>query len=190
MNRSNMEGGIIPPLGTVLVVAIGIGQAIAKVFPTYRQCVIWIENHCKDRTLRNPRNYEDYGHCSEPLTPVIVPSDTGGGVFVKTCWATSGSVGVITYDIKKEGSGETKRLAVMYHVPYSFIAYSNWFAVGIFDRFTPCNQHLFNKMYYDSGPFTRGKASDGQITYKSDGITLKATMSDEYTPTIKLQIFD
>uniref|UniRef100_A0A672YF33 Uncharacterized protein n=1 Tax=Sphaeramia orbicularis TaxID=375764 RepID=A0A672YF33_9TELE len=124
-------------------------------------------------------NYEDCGHCSEPLTPVIVPSDTGGGVFVKNSWATSGSVGVITYDIKKEGSGETKRLAIMYSVPYSYVTSSNWFAVGIFDRFTPCNQQLFNKMYYDSGPFTRGKASDGEITYKSDGITLKATMSNE-----------
>uniref|UniRef100_A0A673A707 Uncharacterized protein n=2 Tax=Sphaeramia orbicularis TaxID=375764 RepID=A0A673A707_9TELE len=170
--------------------AIAAGEAIVKMIPTYRQCAICIDNKTKNYILSEPRMYTYSGHCKEPLTPVIGPSDGGGGVFVKTSYTACGSVGVITYDLQRQDTGQTEKIALMFSVPFNFNFYSNLYAVGIFDENTPCNYDLYKKMYYDSGPFIRGKARDGEIRYGDSDVNVIATMSDEYTPVIKLQIFD
>ncbi|CAJ1055216.1 DELTA-sagatoxin-Srs1a-like [Xyrichtys novacula] len=156
-----------------------------------RQCTIEFENPSK-YTLLNPRYYMYSGFCQNPLPPELDPSENGRSLFQKTPNTMWGCVGVLTYDLRNNSTSECDgRMAVMFSNPYDFISFSNWFAVGVFGMNTHCDYSLYKKMYYGQQEgFVRGKAKDYNLTYKSEAVTIRATMSDSYKPVIKVKVSD
>lgn len=134
--------------------------------------------------------YTDSGFCQEPLPPTLSPSESGRVLFVKTPHAARGSVGVFTYDLHNQSTKQYDgKVAVMFSNPYDFNLYSNWYAVGVFDKSTKCDKSLFEEMYYNSErEFVRVKAKECSLTYKGESVTIRATISDSYTPVIKIQV--
>ena len=82
-------------------------------------------------------NYSDHlirfhlisGGCLKPLPFEINPVTRDNAVFAKTGNTARGSIGVFTYDLSLNGSDSTKKMAIMFSVPYDFNLYSNWHAV-------------------------------------------------------------
>ncbi|KAK2833831.1 hypothetical protein Q5P01_017720 [Channa striata] len=170
--------------------ASGIGQSIASIAPTHRQCAIDIENNSADYTLCNLRIYTDSGSCEKPLPATLGASRSGSGLFIKTPHTARGSVGVFTYDLCKNSEHQNSgKMAVMFSNPYDFNLYANWFAVGVFDVDKRCDYDLYREMYYsEERGFVRGEAKCGSLTYESDVVTIRATMSDSYTPVVTVQV--
>ncbi|XP_029997741.1 DELTA-sagatoxin-Srs1a-like [Sphaeramia orbicularis] len=155
-----------------------------------RQCSVEITNNCSKYVLSKPSVHIVSGFCADPLPPLINPWSSGNALFAKTPNTACGSVGVFTYDlvdhVKKE---TTMKIAVMFSVPYDFNLYSNWFAVGIFDKYTVCNYELYYKMYYDNDKtFTRSKADGNSLTHEDSDVTVMATMSNSYQPVMKVEV--
>ena len=133
------------------------------------------------------RTYQLCGHCTIPLESVINPGANESSLFAKTSYSLRGVVGVFTYDLYRNGSIATEKMAVMFSVPFDFNFYSNWFAVGVFNSNKKCDYNLYYEMYYNNGSnFKRGKAKDGAITYKWRKGVIKALMFDTYTPLLKV----
>ncbi|KAM3598144.1 uncharacterized protein V6R79_014162 [Siganus canaliculatus] len=159
--------------------------------PTHRQCSINFKNDSTS-TLCIPSVFIESGICEESLPSSLGPSESGSALFKKTPHAAAGVVGVLTYNLKN-ASGELmeEKMAVMFSNPYDFNLYSNWFAVGFFDKNRVCDSSLYEEMY--NGPqttFVRGKAGDQSLTYKGQGATIKASMTDTYTPDITVEVSD
>ncbi|XP_035533249.1 DELTA-thalatoxin-Avl1a-like [Morone saxatilis] len=157
---------------------------------THRQCTIEFENKCSTYTLCNPCVFIKSGFCEKPMPPTISPSESGSALFIKTPKTACGSVGVLTYDLQKGSTQQYDgKLAIMFSNPYDFNLYSNWFAVGIFDMNKQCDENLYKEMYNKpEKKFVRGKAKDLSLTHKGETVTVRATMSDSYTPVIKVQV--
>lgn len=176
---------------TVFDAATSIGVQAAALLPTHRQCSIDLKNRCSNYTLLNPSVHMVSGSCEKPLPLVIDPSSTGSALFVKTPNTACGAVGVFTYDLRNKSTTEsTEKIAVMFSVPYDFNLYSNWYAVGIFDKSKECNYDLYYQMYNKTDKtFTRGKAGPG-LNHKKDQITIMASMTDSYEPVIEVEVGD
>ncbi|XP_059204105.1 uncharacterized protein LOC131983403, partial [Centropristis striata] len=164
---------------------------VTKVIPTHRQCSIEITNKCSQYTLSNPSYYTESGSCAKPLPYHIDSDSSSSGLFIKTPYATSGAVGVFTYDIiNKSTNKSTEKIAVMFSVPFDFNIYSIWYAVGIFDMSKECNRDLYNQMYYKTdSTFVRSKAAHG-IKHSHKGVTIMATMVDSYQPVMMVEVRD
>lgn len=132
------------------------------------------------------------GFCQRPLTPELEANESGSALFEKTPNTGWGCVGVVTYDLRNNSTKECDgRMAVMFSNPYNFMSFSNWFAAGVFGMDTHCDYSLYQKMYYKAQKgFVRSKASDFNLTYKSQSVTIRATMSNSYTPEIKVKVSD
>uniref|UniRef100_A0A672ZY35 Uncharacterized protein n=1 Tax=Sphaeramia orbicularis TaxID=375764 RepID=A0A672ZY35_9TELE len=173
--------------------AIAASVAIAAAAPTHRQCNVQIINACKKYSLCNPRMHLYSGQCVIPQSPFIDSGTSDVAVFVKTPHTARGSVGVITYDLQNNQTQlSTRKMAIMFSVPYDFVIYSNVYAVGMFDKSRECNKALYDEMMDGSGvSFVRKKAREpGSLIYKGGTFTIMATMSDAYQPVIKLRIFE
>ncbi|KAF3700643.1 DELTA-sagatoxin-Srs1a [Channa argus] len=167
-------------------------RAGTSVNTTHRQCTIKIKNNSSDYKLMDPRNYTYSGSCKKPLPATISVSSSGTGLFIKAPHTASGSVGVFTYDLYQNSTKQNRgKMAVMFSNPFDFNLYSNWFAVGVFDMNKQCDYDLYNEMYYNEvNGFVRSEAKCGSLTYTSEGVTIRATMSDSYQPVIKVQLSD
>ncbi|KAM3598509.1 uncharacterized protein V6R79_018944 [Siganus canaliculatus] len=169
---------------------LGIMSAEASSFSTHRQCTLDFKNESTS-TLLNPSVFIESGICEESLPPSLGPSESGSALFKKTPYAATGAVGVLTYDLKN-ASGEhlQEKMTVMFSNPFDFNLYCNWFAVGFFDRSRVCDYSLYDEMYKGSETtFVRDKAGRSLI-YKGQHVTINASMSDTYTPVIKLEVED
>ena len=79
----------------------------------------------------------------------------------------------------------------MFSVPFDRVLYSNWFAVGIFERGSNCDYNLYNMMYNGSEiNFVRAKANGSSITYEGDYVIVSASMSDSVEAILKVEIND
>ncbi|KAM3598987.1 uncharacterized protein V6R79_025207 [Siganus canaliculatus] len=156
---------------------------------THRQCSIAFENQSTS-TLCIPSVFIESGTCEDPLPPSLGPSESGSALFKKTPYTACGSVGVLTYNLQNEcGQLMEEKMAVMFSNPCDFNLYSNWFAVGFFDKNRVCDYSLYDEMYNrPQTTFVRGKAGDQSLTYKGQSETIHASMSDTYTPVIKVVV--
>lgn len=137
--------------------------------------------------------YIKSGRCNVPLTPSIKPAGgTGEALFVKIPNTAGGSVGIFTYNLLDiSTTNSSKKMAVLFKVPFNRKQTPNMYAVGIFDISKECNQSLFNEMSKDTNAtFVRGKAKDPGLTHISQNVTIMATMSDCYEPVLKVQMSD
>ncbi|KAK0139188.1 DELTA-sagatoxin-Srs1a [Merluccius polli] len=164
-------------------------EGMGNPFSSHRECNVRIENSTKSYCLKNLRTHIISGDVDTPLPTDIKVATTGKACFTKTPWAAKGAVGVFTYDLVNSGSESLWKIAVMFSVPYDFVLYHNWFAVGIFDSCTECDYDMYELMYLkDQHHFRRKKAKDGHITYKHGDIVFEASMSDTITPKLKLTV--
>ncbi|XP_022603759.1 bryoporin-like [Seriola dumerili] len=180
------------PKGTdIMDTAMTVVSEVAGVLPTHRQCSIQITNKCSNYTLSFPSLHMNSGWCVEMLPPTIDPSSVGKGLFSKTADTARGAVGIFTYDVLNKSTKEsTEKIAVMFSVPYDFNLFSNWFAVGIFDKETQCDHDLYHNMYNNQENTFARKKGGCCLSYKSDQITILATMSDSFQPDMKVEVSD
>ncbi|KAG8006706.1 Bryoporin [Nibea albiflora] len=169
-----------------------VGVEVAGLLPTHRQCSVEVTNKCSNYDLCDPGVYSESGFCVETLPLTLDPSSSGNALFTKTPHTARGAVGVFTYDLHDKSTKEsTEKIAVMFSVPYDYNLYSNWYAVGIFDKSTECNHDLYHQMYNNNGTsFVRGKASGPCLKHKKNRVTIVASMSDSHQPVMKVEVKD
>ncbi|XP_026164374.1 DELTA-sagatoxin-Srs1a-like [Mastacembelus armatus] len=158
----------------------------------HRSCTVEINNNSCNYTLANPRVFTENGRCEVPLSPMVGPCSTASALFNKTTGAATGAVGVFTYDLFNADLNDYSHImAVMFSVPYDRNLYSNWFAVGIFDRGNNCDYNLYDVMYNGSEiNFARAKANGSCISYQGDYVIVSASMSDSGESVLKVDIND
>lgn len=132
------------------------------------------------------------GLCEDPLPPMVGPCSPATTMFNKTTGAATGAVGVFTYDLFNADLNDYNHLlAIMFSVPFDRVLYSNWFAVGIFERGSNCDHDLYNMMYNGSEVnFVRAKANGSTISYEGDYVIVSASMSDSAEAILKVEIKD
>ncbi|CAI5677904.1 unnamed protein product [Oreochromis niloticus] len=155
-----------------------------------RQSVIHITNKTEGYTFRDPSLHLVRGLCQIPLPAKLEPSESGNALFSKTGGTTCGSVGVFTYDLYDSATNRAdKKIAVMFSVPFDYSLYSNWYAVGVFDKATNCDYDLFCKMYHSNERgFVRGNADGHDLTHTVDDITVKSSMTNSSVATLKVDV--
>ncbi|XP_071376062.1 DELTA-sagatoxin-Srs1a-like [Centroberyx affinis] len=158
----------------------------------HRSCSVEINNASSCYTLVNPRVFTESGCCEVPLPPMLGPCSGAGGLFNKTTGAATGAVGVFTYDLLNPDLNDYSHvLAVMFSVPYDRMLYSNWFAVGIFERGGDCDYSLYDVMYNGSeNSFVRAKADGSCISYEGDYAVVSASMSDTGEAVLRVDVND
>jgi len=136
------------------------------------------------------RVFTESGCCEVPLPPVVGPCSNGTALFNKHTGSATGTVGVFTYDIfNPEMNDYSHSMAVMFSVPYDRNLYSNWFAVGIFDRGSNCDFDLYDAMYNGSeNNFVRAKADGSSISYEGDYVIVSASMSDSGEAVLRVDV--
>ncbi|XP_059214949.1 DELTA-stichotoxin-Hmg2b-like [Centropristis striata] len=158
----------------------------------HRICSVEISNNSGCYTLTNPRVFTESG-CSEvPLPPMVGPCSAGSALFNKITGSATGAVGVFTYDLFNGSIGDYSHvMAVMFSVPYDRNLYSNWFAVGIFERGNNCDYNLYDIMYNgNEDNFVRAKADGSCISYEGDYVIVSASMSDSGEAVLRVDISD
>lgn len=136
--------------------------------------------------------FTESGCCEDPLPPIVGPCSAASAMFNKTTGAATGSVAVFTYDLFNADLNDYSHImAVMFSVPFDRNLYSNWFAVGIFDRGNNCDYNLYDIMYNGSeNNFVRAKADGSCISYEGDYVIVSASMSDSGEAVLKVDIND
>ncbi|XP_076019365.1 DELTA-stichotoxin-Hmg2a-like [Genypterus blacodes] len=158
----------------------------------HRHCNVEINNCSGYYTLCNARVFTESGNCDVPLPPMVETNGNASGMFNKVTGAATGAVGVFTYDLfNGEMNDYNHVLAVMYSVPYDRMLYSNWFAVGIFDKGNDCDYNLYDIMYNGTeNNFVRAKADGSSISFEGDYVIASASMSDDGEAVLKVDITD
>lgn len=113
--------------------------------------------------------------------------------FCKAAAKTTGTVGVLTYDLfERQANCATEKLAIMFSVPFDYNMYKNWFAVGIYSLGKECNESLYKEMYYNKEQqgFVREEAKGSGITYQGLRLDIKATMSPLGRAIMKVEVWD
>lgn len=138
------------------------------------------------------RVFMESGQCEDPLPPMVGPCTPAITMFNKTTGAATGAVGVFTYDLFNADLNDYNHvLAVMFSVPFDRMLYSNWFAVGIFERGNNCDFSLYNMMYNGGETtFVRAKATGSSISYEGDYVIVRASMSDSAEAILKVEVSD
>uniref|UniRef100_A0A8C7KBH6 Uncharacterized protein n=1 Tax=Oncorhynchus kisutch TaxID=8019 RepID=A0A8C7KBH6_ONCKI len=94
-----------------------------------------------------------------------------------------GAVGVFTYEMFSPSKKKhTEIIAVVFSVPYDYNWYSNWFAVGVFNRDKGCDDPLYDEMY-NSGQRKCQARSSKWLQYH---VTIKASTSNSGCAVVKV----
>uniref|UniRef100_A0A3B1JMA8 Bryoporin-like n=1 Tax=Astyanax mexicanus TaxID=7994 RepID=A0A3B1JMA8_ASTMX len=167
-------------------------EQISRNINTGRNVTIQITNYSNKYTLVDPRIYTYSGHCHNPPQPTIKKNTQEVCSFSKTAHTACGAVGVLTYQIiPDERCRCIRELAIMFSVPYDYNHYKNLFALGIFLPNQPCDETLYNKMYYEEGQeYQRQNGTGSTMTYTSKDIILKGTMSPQGQSVMKVELWD
>uniref|UniRef100_A0A3P8NWN5 Uncharacterized protein n=1 Tax=Astatotilapia calliptera TaxID=8154 RepID=A0A3P8NWN5_ASTCA len=130
------------------------------------------------------------GLCQIPLPTKLGPSECGSALFSKTGGTARGSVGVFTYDLYDTAADRAeKKIAVLFSVPFDYGLYSNWYAVGVFDKETNSDSALYRKMYRSpERGFVRGKADGYDLTHTDINVTIKSSMTNLSVATLKVEV--
>lgn len=138
------------------------------------------------------RVFTESGHCEVPLPPMVGPCSAANAMFNKTMGAATGAVGVFTYDLFNCDLDDYSHiLAVMYSVPYDRALYSNWFAVGIFERGMFCDYNLYDIMYNGGeNSFVRAKGDGSCVSYEGDYVIASGTMSESGEAVLRVDLVD
>ncbi|XP_077406957.1 DELTA-sagatoxin-Srs1a-like [Vanacampus margaritifer] len=166
-------------------------EALAATQKSRRNVTIEMTNLTSGFVLRHPKVYMESGDCHSPPQPTVRPMRTEVCNFNKTDAAASGAVGVLTYEIF-EGATAAAKMAIMFSVPYDYTFYKNWVAVGIFSLNCETDEKLYKKMYNDKKQegFLRQEANGCGLTYESDKMDVKVTMSPMGKCIMKVELWD
>ncbi|KAL3065178.1 hypothetical protein OYC64_015373 [Pagothenia borchgrevinki] len=183
---------LLGSLGDAADLGLSIGSSISKVIPTHRQCTIELKNQSSKYTLCNPRVYMGSGRCTVPLPPSIQPDSSGEALFAKTPNTARGSVGMFTYDLKDNSTKQcSKKIAVLFKVPFDMKLNSVEYAVGELDVSQECNRDLYREISKKTNiTLVSGKAKGPSLKHESENVTILATMSKCNTAVIKVQVSD
>lgn len=123
------------------------------------------------------------------------PLMSGLCTFSKSMGVPTGSIGVLTYDLLERSQNYlTEMLAIMFSVPWDYNIYNNWFAVGIYENGTKCDEQLYKQMYYEENQaehgFVREKANGSGINYVGKYLDIKATMNPLGKAIMKVEVCD
>ncbi|XP_066539096.1 uncharacterized protein [Hoplias malabaricus] len=160
---------------------------ISASIKTMRNVTIQITNYSKKYTLANPRTHTTSGYCYHTPQPTIPPNYHEVCSFSKTANVARGAVGVLTYQILTEEQECVRELGIMFSVPFNYNHYTNWFALGFFKPDVPCDDALFNQMYYEGGLFQRQKGTGCCLSYSDKQFVVKGTMSPQGKAVMKLE---
>ncbi|XP_030622856.1 DELTA-thalatoxin-Avl1a-like [Chanos chanos] len=169
--------------------AMSVSRVVSEI--SGRSCTIKLENHSEVYSLVKPRTWMNSGYNSHPPSPTVDVKATEVCAFSKTAVGARGAVGVLTYDLLQRKKCTDKMMAIMFSVPFDYSLYENWLAVGVFEHTRPCDDALFNLMYYDSDPaFIRAKAKHPSIVYTWESMEIRAVMSNAVTAITEVEIHD
>lgn len=110
----------------------------------------------------------------------------------KTLYTGRGFSGVFTYDLLDSSTRQTsERLAVFFKVPYDLNIRKNEYAVGLLDVARECDKNLYKHMATNTDlTVGRGQAKGPSLTFTGKDITIRATMSENHAPVIKVDLDD
>lgn len=132
------------------------------------------------------------GRSSIPLPPSIQPTTTGEALFSRVPNKAGGAAGIFTYDLLDISTKtSSKKIAVLFKVPFNLKQTLNTYAVGVLDISEECNQELFNEMSKSSNAtFVRGPAKGPSLSHTGQNVTIMATMSNCHESVIKVELSD
>ncbi|CAG02807.1 unnamed protein product [Tetraodon nigroviridis] len=170
-------------------------EAVAADVSRSRSVTIEISNLTKNYCLINPRVYLESGETYNPPQPTVRPLMTEVCTFSKSSGIPTGSVGVLTYELlERRSTMLPETLAIMFSVPYDYSFYNNWFAVGIYETGTKCNEGLYKQMYNEKKQaehgFVREKANGSGINYVGGNLDIRATMNPLGKAIMKVEVWD
>ncbi|KAJ8278296.1 hypothetical protein GJAV_G00086080 [Gymnothorax javanicus] len=155
-----------------------------------RTCSILLSN-CSSSILINPQVHTNNGYCCSPPDLTVDKGARSIFAFGNGAGSNSGAVGVMTYDITQNRKMKAhKRLAIMFSVPNNYNRYENWIAMGLFDVSQPCDDSLYQQMYYNSGPFRREKSDGSEISYESEKYIIRGAMTPMSKAEMKVELWD
>ncbi|XP_061120227.1 uncharacterized protein LOC133142747 [Syngnathus typhle] len=193
VNQSASARAVLLPVyvGLVQRSSMESAEALSANQKSRRNVTIEISNLTGGFVLRHPRVHMENGDCHSPPQPTVRPMCTEVCNFNKTDAATSGAVGVLTYEIF-EGAAAVAKLAIMFSVPYDYTFYKNWVAVGVFPKERETDKKLYEEMYEakELKNFVRQKANGCGLNYESGKMDVKVTMSPMGRAIMKVELWD
>jgi len=134
-----------------------------------RGCAIATANSGSGVILENPRFWLKSGMSYAHMPPEVQYGHSALKLFVKKDWQATGTVGIVSYDIK----GTDKKVAILWSVPFDWNLYDCWFNMKIYSQSYPTGDHMYDQMYYRAGPW-RAAGWEEREEY---GIKLTGTMT-------------
>ncbi|XP_061783281.1 DELTA-sagatoxin-Srs1a-like [Nerophis lumbriciformis] len=168
-------------------------EALSANQESRRNVTIEITNLTSDYALMNPKVYLDSGNCHSPPQPTVRPLKTEVCNFSKTKAATSGAVGVMTYEIfHRQSHQPLEKLAIMFSVPFDYRVYKNWVGVGLYPTGRETDEKLYKEMYYDKDmkSFVRQEAKGCCLDFHDTKMDVKVTMSPIGRCIMKVELWD
>ncbi|XP_034567655.1 actinoporin-like protein [Notolabrus celidotus] len=170
-------------------------EVVAANVDSKRSVTIEISNFTSNYCLINPRVYLDNGETYNCPQPTVRPLRTEVCTFSKSSGKSTGSVGVLTYDLLEKSRVDfIETVAIMFSVPWDYNLYKNWFAVGLYAKGRECDEALFKEMYYEKKQkehgFVREEATGSSINYVSKYMDIKATMGPLGKAIMKVEVWD
>ncbi|KAM8888177.1 DELTA-sagatoxin-Srs1a-like [Synchiropus picturatus] len=168
-------------------------EGLAAIQSSRRNVTIEISNQTSNCCLIEPNVFLDSGDVHSPPAPSVRPHRVELCNFNKTSAKTSGAVGVLTYDVMFKNCRDiTKRIAIMFSVPYDQNLYKNWFGLGVYSNEKTCDKKLFDEMYYNKEQcgFVRQECNGCSLTFTGDHLVVKATMGQMGRSIMKVEIWE